>query len=211
VVILNSNVHKGVTYLYSNSRTGDPIQYAAAFCPVIENLESEEFRTVLVHEAIGHGLAKLGDEYGYKENGAPSDEEKVKIKQMHRHGWLKNVDTTNDVATVDWHFFIGSSHFSNEAIRAYEGGYTYTLGVYRPTEQSMMNSNHSPFNAPSRKAIYDRIRKLGEGRPEASFDEFAAFDNEHKPQQWNYASKSRAAAPLVEQRPARPVMLWRNW
>lgn len=58
VVILNTNLHKGVTYMYADSRSNT--SYAVALCPIIENLESEMFREVLVHEAIGHGLGKAG-------------------------------------------------------------------------------------------------------------------------------------------------------
>ena len=50
VVILNTNLHKGVTYMYADSRSNT--SYAVALCPIIENLESEMFREVLVHEAI---------------------------------------------------------------------------------------------------------------------------------------------------------------
>lgn len=46
---------------------GKFIEFAIAYCPVIESLESEYFRQVLVHEAIGHGFGKLEDEYVYPE------------------------------------------------------------------------------------------------------------------------------------------------
>ena len=42
---------------------GKFIEFSIAYCPVIESLESEYFRQVLVHEAIGHGFGKLEDEY----------------------------------------------------------------------------------------------------------------------------------------------------
>ena len=210
VVILNSSEHKGVTYLYHNSKTKVPLQYAIALCPVIESLESEQFRLVLVHEAIGHGLAKLGDEYGYKENGAPSQDVIDEIARDHQYGWLRNVDTTDDVTKVDWHNFIGDSRFDNEYIGVYEGGYTYTIGAYRPTPKSMMNGNDSPFNAPSRKAIYDRVMSIGEGRPESTYAEFAAFDEQHKPQQWSYLF-GRSTRSETTVRPAPPVRVYREW
>ncbi|MBQ8463286.1 MAG: hypothetical protein IJ544_04130 [Prevotella sp.] len=210
VVILNTNIHKGVTYLYSNPKANKPIQYAVAFCPVIESLESEMFRTVLVHEAIGHGLGKLADEYGYKENGSPTPDEVNELKNYHTYNWLKNVDATSDETKVDWHAFIGDRHFSNEEIGVYEGGYTYMLGIYRPTTESMMNSNSSPFNAPSRKAIYDRVKQLGEDKAASTFDEFAAFDEQHKPEQWSY-TLSRGFRTLPAPHFAQPVMKHRNW
>lgn len=45
------------------------IEFAIAYCPVIEGLESGLFRQVLVHEAVGHGFGKLEDEYVYMERG----------------------------------------------------------------------------------------------------------------------------------------------
>ncbi len=207
VVILNTNIHKGVTYLYRNQKTNKPLQFAIAFCPVIESLNSELFRTVLVHEAIGHGLGKLADEYGYKENGSPTTEETEELKTYHTYNWLKNVDATNDEENVDWHAFINDQRFASEDIGVYEGGYTYTLGIYRPTTESMMNSNSSPFNAPSRKALYDRVRQLGEGLSASAHEEFAAFDELHKPQQWSY-TLSRGFGMLPPPHFAQPVMMY---
>lgn len=45
------------------------VEFAIAYCPVIYDLQSESFRQVLVHEAVGHGFAKLEDEYAYQEMG----------------------------------------------------------------------------------------------------------------------------------------------
>lgn len=185
VVILNTNSYNGVTYLYSNGE--QPIQFAVALCPIIYSLDSETFRQVLVHEAIGHGLGKLADEYGYTSNGSISEDEAKQLEAFHDYNWMKNVDVNNTPDLVVWSAFIGDNSFSNEAIGVYEGAYTFNYGVYRPTEESMMRSNHSPFNAPSRKAIYDRIMLLGEGRSPSTNKEFAAFDERHKPTQWNYA------------------------
>lgn len=187
IVILNSSVHNGVTYLYADSK-GVPLQHSIALCPVIDNLQSETFRQVLVHEAIGHGLAKLADEYGYEDNGIIPEKQVEYLTAYHYYGWMQNVDTTDRTDSVCWKLFFGDSRFANEAIGVYEGGFTYATGVWRPTEESMMNSNRSPFNAPSRKAIYDRVMLLGEGRAASTLDEFAAFDEAHKPVQWSYAA-----------------------
>ena len=58
VVILNTNIERGVTYMIRNSKNTD-YTYSVALCPVIDSLKSERFREVLTHEAIGHGFAKL--------------------------------------------------------------------------------------------------------------------------------------------------------
>lgn len=188
VVVLNANVTNGVTYLY-NYR-GQPSQYAVALCPLQEGLESEAYRQVLVHEAIGHGLAKLADEYGYDNNGQADEEVKKALATRHEYRWMMNVDTTDDLSKVVWWPFVGDKRFADEQIGAYEGGYTYTAGVWKPTQRSMMNRNDSPFNAPSRKAVYDRIRYLGENALPSTMGEFAEFDALHKPEQWDYSTRS---------------------
>ena len=208
VVILNTNLHKGVTYLYS-SKDGLK-QYAACFCPVIQNLESEQFRLVLVHEAIGHGLAKLADEYGYEKNGAATQEAIKQVEAYHKYNWMKNIDTTDDVTKVDWARFIGDSCFASENIGVYNGAYTFATGLYRPTEQSLMNSNASPFNAPSRKIIYDRVMLLGKGKASSSFEEFVQFDEQHKPTVWEYAL-SRGMMAKEPLRFAPPRLIQRKW
>ena len=202
IVVLNCNSHNGVTYWYT-SQNRQPLHYSLALCPVIDSLESETFRQVLTHEAVGHGLAKLGDEYGYERQGRATDEVLSNLDDMHNYGWLTNVDSSSDPSAVGWSWFIGNARFQNEAIGVYEGGYTYVSGVYRPTEESMMNSNQSPFNAPSRRAIYNKVMELGEGRTDVSYDEFAVFDAQHKPERWNY-STTRSQTLWQQWRPAPP-------
>lgn len=202
VVILNANSHNGVTALYTNRQTGLPDQYSVSLCTLNDGIDSEAFRQALVHEAIGHGLSKLSDEYGYTKNGALPDDEIRQIAAYHKYNWMLNVDTESDKSRVIWSPFIGNDHFASEHISVYEGGYTYISGIYRPTYDSMMNQNASPFNAPSRKAIYDKVMQLGEGRDASTLEEFTAFDELHKPTRWNYpttrsATGRRLLAPPV--------------
>lgn len=205
VVIVNSKSHNGVTSLFFNERTALPRQYAISLCTLMDGIDSEEFRQVLVHETIGHGLAKLADEYGYDYNGAPADIVARQLQVYHKYDWMLNVDTNDATDKVPWSKFIGESSFASESIGIYEGGFTYTMGIYRPTVESMMRSNQSPFNAPSRKAIYDRIRLLGEDKPTSSLDEFAAFDEQHKPTRWRYTTRSLSP---WHRRPAPPIIKW---
>jgi len=190
VVIVNSNSYNGVTALMSDEKTGRLLQYSVALCTLSDGVDSERFRQVLVHEAIGHGLAKLADEYGYDSNGGPSAEEVRRLEAYHKNNWMINVDTETDVDKVLWSPFVSDSRYASEAVGLYEGAFTYVYGVYRPTSESMMRSNQSPFNAPSRKAIFDRVMLLGEGRESSAYEEFSAFDQEHLPAEWNYATRS---------------------
>ena len=115
------------------------------------------------------------------------------IKELHKSDWMKNIDTTGESAKVVWWPIIADERFSEEKIGTYEGAYTDTQGVWRPTENSMMNANDCPFNAPSRKVIYDKIRYLGENAPASSFEEFVVFDTAHKPEQWDYTTRASQA------------------
>ena len=206
VVIVNSHTHNGVTALLFNHDTGKPRQYSVALCALMDSVNSEEFRQVLVHEAIGHGFAKLADEYGYEAKGAPTSSESNMIKAMHRVDWMLNIDTTDDTKKVLWKSFVEDSRFEAEQIGAYEGAYTYALGVYRPTEGSMMRNNDRPFNGPSRKVIYDRVMSLGEGRAASTFEDFAVFDEQHKPTQWKYNTTRAIKAPWQQWHPAPPII-----
>lgn len=175
VVVLNSPLYAGTTYFgyYSENQV---TELAIAYCPIIYNLENDSFRQVLVHEAVGHGFAKLEDEYSYEENGKMPSDEINDVKVLQSYGWAQNVDFTQDENTVLWSSFLKDSRYSSEGIGIYEGACTYMSGVYRPTEDSMMNTNTCGFNTPSRKAIYDMVMRRGENR-ETTYEEFADFDS----------------------------------
>lgn len=187
VVILNTHVHAGTTYFNYFTTTGKYTEFAIAYCPVIANLESENFRQVLVHEAIGHGFGKLDDEYSYAENGAISAEDIKATQNMQTRGWMQNVDFTSDRTRVLWNTFLTDTRYSSENLGVFEGASTYIIGAYRPSEDSMMNSNTTGFNAPSRKALYDKVMKLGL-RTVPPYEEFVVFDLQHR-------SRTRSVAP----------------
>lgn len=198
VVITNSYTHNGVTHLVVEELNYLPLQYSIALCALIDGPGSEVFRQVLVHEAVGHGFAKLADEYGYAATGAVTEKALQEIEACHKYNWMTNVDVTDKKSDVLWSAFIGDLRYSSESVGVYEGGYTYSLGVYRPTENSMMNQNDCPFNAPSRKAIYDRVMLIGEGKEATTYEEFAAFDEQHKPIRWNYSrATTRSSRPRL--------------
>ena len=180
VVVLNSPLYAGTTYFgyYSENQV---TELAIAYCPIIYNLENDSFRQVLVHEAVGHGFAKLEDEYSYEENGKMPSDEINDVKMLQSYGWAQNVDFTQDENTILWSSFLNDSRYSSEGIGIYEGACTYMSGVYRPTEDSMMNTNTCGFNAPSRKAIYDMVMRRGENR-ETTYEEFADFDSRNASQ-----------------------------
>lgn len=190
VVVLNSPLYAGTTYFgyYSENQV---TELAIAYCPIIYNLENDSFRQVLVHEAVGHGFAKLEDEYSYEENGKMPSDEINDVKVLQSYGWAQNVDFTQDENTILWSSFLKDSRYSSEGISIYEGACTYMSGVYRPTEDSMMNTNTCGFNAPSRKAIYDMVMKRGKNR-KTTYEEFADFDSRNASQTQTLTRTSNA-------------------
>ena len=169
VVILNTNLHKGITYMYADSKTHT--SYAVAFCPVIENLESEVFREVLVHEAIGHGLGKLADEYVNSEYGSATEKDIKTLKQhQEQFGWMLNVDSEKNEDKVLWSQFLSDSRYHAENLGVYEGGATFYKGVFQ--------------------VIYNKVMKLALDH-EPSYNEFTDFDQAHLPATWTYKTITR--------------------
>lgn len=207
VVIMNMNINKGVTYMMASNKISD-YSYSIALCPVIDSLKSEMFRSVLVHEAVGHGFAKLADEYVRSTEGSATDDDIKELKERHeKYGWFLNVDSEKDSTKVLWTKFIYDAEFSNEKIGTYEGGYTYFKGIYRPSEESMMRSNDAPFNAPSRQVIYNKVMKMALDRT-PTYQEFVEFDKAHKPTTWKYRDRTRQSGGDIW-RPAPPRIIWR--
>jgi thiol-disulfide isomerase/thioredoxin len=131
------------------------------------------FGSVARHEVGGHAFGFLGDEYGTS-NESPSQ---AMINEMNRkynqYGWFANLDFTNDPTKVKWADFLSDSRYKDE-VGIFEGGNNLRNGVYRPSENSMMNQNVEYFNAPSRWAIYKRIMELSGETP--SFSKFLEYD-----------------------------------
>ena len=128
------------------------------------NDRQEALAELIQHETGGHGFAKLSDEYSYDFMGHVSAMDVVKYTdEYEKYGWWKNTDFTSDPAKVKWSHFLTDSRYENEDLDVYEGGLTYPYGVWRPSQNSIMNTSKGGFNAPSREAIYYRIHKLAYG------------------------------------------------
>lgn len=196
VVVLNTPAYAGTTYFgYSEVGSRDFVEFAIAYCPVIYNLESETFRQVLVHEAIGHGFGKLLDEYAYEEQGRIPVSEINNTRTLQSFGWAQNVDFTAEWDEVLWSAFLNDERYTSDNLGVFEGACTYIKGVYRPSEESMMRSNILGFNAPSRKALYDRTMKTATGASKSTYEEFVEFDLRN-------GGRTRSTAVYVE--PGKP-------
>ena len=151
----------------------ESLQSGVAYLSSVSN-DPSLFGPILRHEAGGHGFAFLADEY-FSANGSPSAEVVKEYNRLYNaYGWYSNVDFTDDPAKVKWSAFLSDDRYKDEVGIFEGGGGYYDRGVYRPSVNSMMNTEVEYFNAPSRWAIYQRIMKLsGE---ECSFEKFLEYD-----------------------------------
>jgi hypothetical protein len=186
IVAMNSDKYAGTCYMYyptfneNNFGTGLSISYFP------KGGDPATFAQLLHHEALGHGFAKLADEYAYESNGQIL----VSTVDLHKEqqtnwGWWKNIDFTNDSTTIRWSRLLLDERYQYDGLGAFEGGLTYWTGVWRPTENSIMRDNTGGFNAPSREAIYYRIHKLAYGEEwKYDYEKFVEYDaiNRNKPQ-----------------------------
>ena len=188
IVILNTETYAGTTYFGYGTEDDGVVEYAIGYCPIIGGMESEAFRQVLCHECIGHGFAKLLDEYSYQSMGQIPAKEIESNQILQTFGWAMNVDFTGDKSQVIWKHFLEDERYAGtdalgETLSTYEGACTYWSGAWRPTNESMMRNNIHGFNAPSREAIYKRIMRTAYGTPwQYNYEEFVKFDRMHLPQ-----------------------------
>lgn len=133
---------------------------------------------VLNHEGGGHGIGRLRDEY-VEEAGTTATQE---LKDSYERSWSvygrgANIDIHADVTQTRWARFAADSRYAAEGLGAYEGSGLVQYGIYRPTQNSMMRYNDTPFNAPSREAIYKYVMQESEG-PSWIYDyeTFVEFD-----------------------------------
>ena len=170
---------------------------------------------VINHEGGGHGIAQLLDEYveGSMAGAAPSDEYKNSLDEQYAAtGSGANIDWRSDPTQVRWNHFINDTRYANEHIGVYEGA-VYGLGMYRPTENSMMRYNDCGFNAPSREAIYKRVMKLSEGDDwEYDYETFVAFDAPAREAYKAAQSRSESRGTSAQQRriESRPPTIYKG-
>lgn len=163
-VITNSSRYAGTNWSYSNGM-------AISIVPVSDYPYPYDFRSILQHEAAGHGFGKLADEY-INSYATITTADKDELKLWQQWGFYLNVDLTNDLNSILWKHFIGDPNYSY--VGAHEGGYYYAYGVWRPEVTSLMINNITYINAPSRELIVRRIKRLaGEV---FSFNEFKQKD-----------------------------------
>lgn len=189
-LIYNSfNAGRSITYTYDDN------SYLA--------LDLNGVNRVINHEGGGHGIGRLMDEYAESVTSVAPQE----VKDYYEKVWTErgdgaNIDVHSDVTMTHWARFAADARYASEGLGAYEGGGTYAYGIYRPTWNSMMRYNGTPFNAPSREAIYKNVMKLSEG-PDWVYDyeTFVAFDENGRNEFAASKSQKARSKDAPEQKP----------
>lgn len=211
VVAMNKDAYAGTCFMYYPDNVSGAYGSGPSIAYFPTYSDTETFNGLVRHEALGHGFAKLADEYSYEWTGAISESEKDDIMQnQNKWGWCKNIDFTSDHSAVRWSHFINDERYSTENIGVFEGGLTYWTGVWRPTENSIMRFNYGGFNAPSREAIYYRIHKLAYGDEWTyNYDDFVAYD------MINHSEETTERTNIKNKMPKEPlhapVVVKKNW
>lgn len=169
ILILNSHKYGGTTLLRSNG-------FSVAACPISGNVANNDFEALIHHEAGGHAFGRLADEYQLYDVPIPL-EDKNYLKLWQPYGYFHNLDLTNDLTQILWTDFTKIPKYAY--VGAFEGGFLYNYGVWRPEYLSCMDTNIPYFNAPSRWLIVERIAELA-GTP-ITFDDFVRQDHVSPP------------------------------
>ena len=190
-VLVNSRKQGGCAHM-----SGDT-QSSVAFLTTNGN-DPELFGPTLNHEAGGHGFAFLDDEY-IRTRIAPSQEYiDYRTIMYEKYGWFGNIDFTNDPAKIKWSAFLSDSRYKGE-VGIYEGASLHAVGVYKPTENSIMDQDFGGYNAPSRWSIYQRIMmRSGET---ASFEKFLEYDAINRGNKQSSAPRTRSIVEWVPDAP----------
>lgn len=168
-VVLNDDKHAGTTYFFSN------MDFAIAYCPY-DSYDNTLFGQLVHHEVVGHGVGRLLDEYIYYYTTIDSDT-LTELTGYLASGIGANISTDSNPTTVSWSSFIGLEGY--EEVGIYNGAYFYSSGVYRPESKSCMDDNRAYFNAPSRRAIVERV--LSDAGATFDYDDFIENDMATQP------------------------------
>ncbi len=132
---------------------------AISCVPVSTGAYPYDFRGYVQHEACGHGFGKLGDE-NYAKNGYLQESASYQeFKAQKSYGWLENLSDNSNKAKAPWAMLIEDDDY-NQVVDMFEGGYSFSSGVYRSELNSCMNNYVPYFSAISRMAIVKRILSI---------------------------------------------------
>lgn len=194
ILVGNTDIYEGVTY------TGD------SFCAVVTKSTERyplDARGLVQHEAGGHGIGWLADEYIYHYDriqncGCPCCEHVAELLGLQSWGFAFNLSLNGKHKEVPWSHLVFHPSYG-DIVDVYEGGFFHSRGVYRSEINSCMNNNVPYFSTWSRQLIVERIMKLaGE-----TFDINSFYAKDSRATGKDFTSTSRSGATTDAQIPVR--------
>ncbi len=189
IVVINQDRYAGTTYIWTDG-------FGIALIPVSRSAEpGYRYGNVLVHEAIGHGLGGLADEYVTQEGKVLPASNRSEAETWMENGFFRNIDFTSDPTFIKWKRYLSEPGY--DRVGVYEGAYYYSYGAWRSEVSSCMVNNQFYFNAPSREAIVRRI--LAKSGHTFNMDDFITNDIQKSPPASSpaYTKSYREFVPLA--------------
>ena len=174
IVLMNSNADRGASdYEFGTESTSNVGDGYASFGYTMVPAYSTGTNGLIRHEGVGHCLGRLGDEY-------PTDHHTVSlVNERHGYGFYRNIATDTNY----WSAFRNADYTAEEVdyVNYFdENGNVVKEGLYRSVNnKGIMFNNNGTFNAVSRWAIYERIRKQTEG-PGNYWNDFLNWDKKNR-------------------------------
>ena len=156
ILLTNYDGYDGVTYSVGES-----------FCSLVTKSDlryPNDARGLVQHEAGGHGIGWLADEYVYHADfiqkcSCNDCGHVAELIADQSRGFGMNVSLIGKYKEVPWTHLIFNPSYG-DIVDIYEGGYFHKNGVYRSEYNSCMNDNVPYFSSWSRQLIVERIMKL---------------------------------------------------
>ncbi len=192
IIVSNCTLHSGTNYYFPSGST-------LTLCALGEN--DTDYHSIVCHE-FGHAIGRLADEYDQE---GKSFTDPTDYLQKCSEGFWPNIDITSDPNSVKWSRFLQDGRYANQGLGVFEGGYAgYAYGIWRPTENSIMNTAPTGFNAPCREAIYKRVHELADDSFVYDYEQFVAFDQQGASQNQSSAEKRVTSVEIQRGKPLPP-------
>ncbi|GAB3152878.1 M64 family metallopeptidase [Micromonospora sonneratiae] len=112
---------------------------------------------ILPHE-LGHSLGDLADEYpywAYPNDGSKYTGDEPPYANVSIHNAEHQV-----AQRTKWWYWLGEESPDGGVIGTFEGAYYHNLGIYRPSDDSLMRSLRKPFNLVGREEMTRKFYEM---------------------------------------------------
>ncbi len=176
-LIINDEEYGGEAFMDRSNATylPAPADQLVGFGMGWNTLNPDFFDYLFIHETLGHAFGTLADEYTELEGLIP-DNYRERFRRDQDLGIYLNVSFTGDPAEFVnpvWRALYESGY---PGVGIFEGGHHYDFGVWRSSEDSIMNGLQPQFNAVSREIIVRQIYRMAGLEDQYSLDVFLDYD-----------------------------------